>query len=106
MLTTLIALYVALKAAIFVIVGCYAWSQGKLRHYLKNNALAGDQSLSVLMGGDPDMTLSGRMGRAIAQGRCSLCKPICWLLGRIERDHCAAAAALEADEGRDQVTPL
>ncbi len=74
--------------------------------WVKNVLLAISQLGNAVTGGDPDMSLSGRMGRAIGQGRCVLCRPVCALLHLIERDHCAKAAANEADEGVDEVLRL
>ena len=76
----------------------------KVAKYLLNVALSVDQLVNTLLGGDPDMTLSGRMGRAIRNGRCRLCRPICWLLDKVDPGHCAQADTYERDEGRDQVT--
>lgn len=72
--------------------------------YLANVAISVDQLANTLLGGDPDMTISTRMGRAIRNGRCHLCRPVCWLLGKIDKDHCARADKAERDEGRDQIT--
>jgi hypothetical protein len=77
-----------------------------MKRYLYNALIALDQFVNALTGGDPDMTLSGRMGRAVAEGRCKLCGLICWLLGLIDKDHCALAAKNEADEGADETVRL
>lgn len=61
------------------------------------NVLVGiDQLYNAVLGGDVDMTISDRMGRAIAEGRCRLCGPICWMLDRIDPNHCHKYR--EADE--------
>jgi hypothetical protein len=70
-----------------------------MKRYLFNILLSLDQLVNALTGGDPDMTLSGRMGRAVAEGRCSGCRLVCWLLDKIDPDHCAKANKNEADEG-------
>lgn len=54
-----------------------------------------DQAFNTLLAGDPRETMSARMGRDIAAGRCWLCRPICAALALIQRDHCARAAAGE-----------
>ena len=61
--------------------------------YFVNWAHLLDQALNTALGGDPRMTLSARMGRDIARGRCVLCRPVCGLLNLIQRDHCARAWA-------------
>jgi hypothetical protein len=70
-----------------------------LKRYIVNALIGLDQFINTLFGGDPDMTLSGRMGRAVAAGRCKFCKVVCWFLGKIDKDHCARADKNEADEG-------
>ncbi len=78
--------------------GKYAW------RYILNNLVALDQQANALLLGDPDMTLSGRMGRAIRLGQCALCKPICKVLEILGKDHCEKQDVKEADEGKDQLT--
>lgn len=78
----------------------------RFRRYVLNAAVAFDRLLNALLGGDPEMTVSGRMGRAIANGHCRLCRPVCWVLGKLDRDHCAKQAAREWREGGDQITPV
>lgn len=63
--------------------------------YLFNVLHVLDQLLNVLLGGDPRMTMSARMGRDIAAGRCQLCRPVCWLLSKLDTNHCARAWASE-----------
>jgi hypothetical protein len=70
-----------------------------MKRYFLNALIGLDQFINTLFGGDPDMTLSGRMGRSVAAGRCKFCKAVCWLLGKIDKDHCARANKNEADEG-------
>lgn len=54
-----------------------------------------DQLLSSMTGGDPDETISSRMGKS----QCVLCRVACWLLDRIDPGHCERA--IEADRGHD-----
>lgn len=77
-----------------------------MKRYFFNLLVAFDQFINTLFGGDPDMTLSGRMGRAVAGGRCKACRVVCWFLDRIDKDHCARANKNEADEGADQVAKV
>lgn len=74
-----------------------------IRRYLWNNLIALDQAVNTLLGGDPDMTLSGRMGRDIKNKRCRLCLAVCWLLNKIDSNHCQKQEVTESDEGRDAV---
>lgn len=69
--------------------------------YLWNVLIWLDQGLNVLLGGDPDETLSSRMGKAVREDRCVLCKGLCWLLHLIDKNHCAKS--IEEDEGKNEV---
>lgn len=40
-----------------------------MRRYLRNLAIALDQGLNTLLGGDPDETISSRVGRAAQAGK-------------------------------------
>lgn len=75
----------------------------KLKQYLFNLWVAVDQLVNTILGGDPDMTVSGRAGRAVAEGRCVACKGLCWLLNFVQKDHCERANRAEKDEGKDEV---
>lgn len=77
-----------------------------MKRYFWNVLVAFDQFINTLIGGDPDMTLSGRMGRAVAEGRCKACRVVCWVLDKFDPGHCARVSKAEADEGADQVTKL
>lgn len=63
----------------------------RIAQYLFNLVHLADQAANTVLGGDPRMTLSARMGRDIEAGRCSVCRGVCWLLNLIQRDHCALA---------------
>lgn len=75
--------------------------------YLLNLLLALDQFGNVLLGGDPDETISSRLGRiATANGGSipwsrPLSRAAGWALDRIDRDHCHDA--IEPDEGDEGV---
>jgi len=77
-----------------------------MKRYLWNALVAFDQFINALTGGDPDMTLSGRMGRAVAEGRCMACRGVCWVLDKFDPDHCARVSQAESDEGTDEVVKL
>lgn len=69
--------------------------------YVKNLLLSLDQLLNVLLGGDPDETLSRRAGRARDRGEgwgCWLCK----YLDKIDPRHCdKTLAAVKREEGQN-----
>lgn len=70
-----------------------------LKAYLWNLLVAVDQLLNTLAFGDPDETLSSRLGKA--SGRCVLCRAICRLLSRIDARHCEKS--IELDEGKNGI---
>lgn len=72
-----------------------------LRAYVWNLFVALDQLLNTIAFGDPDETLSSRMGKTIRENRCLACRWICWLLGKFDRNHCNKT--IETDEGKDAV---
>jgi hypothetical protein len=74
----------------------------KLSRYVWNLLITVDQLLNTILGGDPDETMSSRMGKDIREGRCKICKGICYLLNFFEKDHCKVS--IEEDEGSRQVT--
>ena len=69
--------------------------------YLWNILVWIDQGLNTLLGGDPDETLSSRMGKAIRENRCVLCKWMCRFLDLFETNHCEKS--IEKDEGKNEV---
>ena len=57
--------------------------------YLYNWVSLGDRAVNVLFGGDPRQSVSSRMGRNVAAGRCPFCGWLCRRLDFFEADHCA-----------------
>lgn len=75
-----------------------------MRKWLRNVLIAIDQLGNALTGGDPDETISSRIGKIANKHRtdvCILCRwiavSLCWVLDRIDENHCADA--IEKDEG-------
>jgi hypothetical protein len=75
--------------------------KAKLIQYFWNILIAVDQFANTLLGGDPDETMSSRMGKNIRAGKCKLCKLTCYFLGLIQKDHCDKS--IEPDRGSRQV---
>lgn len=71
--------------------------------YIWNILIAIDQFANTILGGDPDETISSRMGKLIAERKCRLCKMICRVLDWFEIHHCQKS--VETDEGKNAVTP-
>lgn len=66
---------------------------------LWNLLIAVDQLLNTLAFGDPDETLSSRLGKA--SSRCALCRAICRFLNGIDACHCEKS--IEPDEGKNGI---
>lgn len=69
-----------------------------MKRYLLNLLIAFDQLANTALAGDPDETISSRMGKYAARGKgwvpCQLCK----LLNLFEKDHCKNS--IEHDRGQ------
>lgn len=70
---------------------------GKMKRYIWNLLISIDQLFNALLVGDPDETMSSRMGKRVIKKNCKLCKVICRLLDLFEKDHCYKS--IEKDEG-------
>lgn len=57
--------------------------------YIWNILIAFDQLCNSLLAGDPGETISCRMGKSIRDGRCKFCRPLCWMLHKLDSNHCA-----------------
>lgn len=66
-----------------------------MKRYFWNLLISVDQMLNALLAGDPDETLSSRMGKRVAT--CAVCKTLCDFLDRIDYRHCQKS--IELDEG-------
>lgn len=67
----------------------------KFLKYLKNILISLDQFLNTLAGGDPDETISSRVGKYYKGSM------LYEILNAIQKDHCEDS--IEADEGKDSV---
>lgn len=67
--------------------------------YFLNVLIAIDQLLNALLAGDPDETISSRMGKYVVRGRGFIPCVLCKLLDIVfrEKDHCKNS--IETDEG-------
>jgi len=70
-----------------------------LKRYALNVLISIDQLANALLGGDPDETISSRIGKR--RSTCRLCGWLCAVLDRIDQRHCSKS--IEADEGQDAV---
>jgi len=60
--------------------------------YLLNILIALDQLANTMLGGRPGETITDRMARAIAEGRCKLCRVVCKALDVVDPGHCPVGA--------------
>ena len=73
-----------------------------MKKYCWNLFIGIDQLANAILLGDPDETISSRMGKALrSERKCFLCKPLCWALDKIDPKHCRDA--IEEDEGKDAI---
>lgn len=70
-----------------------------IRRYLFNNLIATDQACNALYGGDPDETISSRIGKD--QDSNMIAKWVSRMLDLLQRDH--VGISREDDEGKDRV---
>lgn len=76
-----------------------------MRRYLWNLFIAWDQSINTLLGGDPDETISSRVGRASIAGKRwarlaeSMIDHLFMLLGEAP-EHCRRSIEVEIDARR------
>jgi len=80
----------------------------RICRYFWNNLIAVDQLVNTIFGGDPDETISSRMGKwgihykdDHNNWRHKFAKGLCWLLNLIDKDHCNKS--IESDEGNKEV---
>ena len=80
------------------------WS--KVKKWFWNVLIGIDQLANAILGGDPDETISSRLGKVIARKSetNNLAWLVCWVLDKIDPDHCRKS--IEADEGDDEVIKL
>ena len=79
-----------------------------MKKYIWNVLIGFDQFCNAILGGDPDETISGRMGRWRKKypnpsdgWRYYVAKYLAHWLGVIDKGHCEDA--IEPDEGDDEV---
>jgi len=82
----------------------------KFGRYIYNNLIAWDQTWNARTGGDPDETISSRIGKIKRNhaGKIPFNRhPLAWVidsgLEAIQKDHCINS--IEEDEGKDSVIP-
>lgn len=73
-----------------------------MKRYFWNILISIDQFFNTLLGGDPDETLSSRMGKRVND--CKICYLLCKLLNIFEKDHCEKS--IERDEGKREIFRL
>lgn len=70
----------------------------RLKQYIWNVLIAIDQLFNALFGGDPDETISSRVGKRVKSGDPDLVSEVlCEVLDAIDENHCEES--IEYDEG-------
>jgi hypothetical protein len=72
-----------------------------MKKYIWNVLVSLDQLLNTLAFGDPDETISSRMGKHLGKHNCPFCNFMCKVLNLFQKDHCVKS--IEVDEGKDEV---
>lgn len=67
--------------------------------YIRNILISIDQFANTLLFGDPDETISSRLGRNYDGSRCEMF--VNWLFSWKQEDHCSES--IEHDEGNDAI---
>jgi len=70
----------------------------KIKKYGWNLLIAIDQLINTIFFGDPDETLSSRMGKH--EKDCKVCFYICMILNLFQKEHCIKSE--EPDEGGNE----
>ncbi|MBP0725523.1 hypothetical protein J5Y03_10020 [Bacillus sp. RG28] len=68
-----------------------------MKRYIWNILISIDQFFNTVLGGNPDETMSSRMGKHLAKHDCPFCNIICKFLNLFEKDHCVKS--IEKDRG-------
>lgn len=70
-----------------------AWSK---KPYLLRVLIGLDQFVNAILGGNPDLTISGRIGYRIATNQATKPeKALCWVLRKFENKHCLNSIELD-----------
>ena len=70
--------------------------------YVWNVLIGIDQLANAILFGDPDETISSRLGKRARSGKKDwVTRFLCWALDKIDRNHCEDA--IEEDEGNDAI---
>jgi len=75
------------------------WRVNKLRHYISNLFVSVDQLLNTILGGDPDETISSRLGKSYYDSRPA--RILCAVLSYVFREPRHCRKWIEHDEGDD-----
>ncbi len=76
-----------------------------LKKYFWNVLIGIDQLANAMLFGDPDQTISGRLGKYLGYDKSTwqykIANVVCWFLRKIDKNHCKNA--IEKDEGKDAI---
>lgn len=69
-----------------------------MKRYFWNILISIDQFANTLFNGDPDETISSRIGKKVKNGKRGWRYSLCMFLSLLDRDHCIKS--IEEDEGK------
>ncbi len=76
-----------------------------LKRYFWNVLIGIDQLANAILFGDPDETISSRLGKWLElpknTWRFKIARVVCWFLRKLDKNHCKNA--VEKDEGKDSL---
>lgn len=84
-------------------MGSIASGRSLVGQYIHNLLIAIDQLVNAVCGGDPDETISSRLGKAQDRGSRFACV-FCRLLDVLDKDHCRNS--VDVNEGKDEVISI
>lgn len=74
-----------------------------MKNYIWNVLIAFDHFCNAILLGNPDETISSRMGRSLAKKDCPICNFLCKLLNLIQKDHCIKAIANDHERAEEEI---
>lgn len=84
-------------------MGSAASGRSRVSQYIHNLLIAIDQFANTICGGDPDETISSRLGKAQGRGSRFACV-LCRLLDVFDKNHCHNS--VDINEGKDEVISI
>ena len=72
-----------------------------IKRYLLNLLYVTDLVANTILLGDPDETISSRVGKKAARNDCRVCKWLCYWLDKVDPRHCSKSIKTHEGRGSD-----